>query len=507
MRKSNERLRHQLEVQAIQIEEFLDRHKVQAEVEGGMVRSRSISFDLNTQLAAGIEKLRGLGSELASTLGASEVSITEYDDRLRIDVQQPESHSVDLVDLLDALPENSAMTAVLGLDVEDRPVLLNLMAEDMNNILIAGGPESGKTALLRTFALSIALQNRQSQVQMAILDVPSNNRGRSRKPNLYPLNYLPHVMFTVVESLREAAEALNFLVSEVEYRIEQEVSSPLLGLIIDDVDKLVEIGGMPIIEPLTYLLEEGVNAGLRIILGASSPNKGEIRQLLKHNVPVRLVGKVADSSTARALTGVPDSQAEYLMGQGDFIAVSNGMILPFQAAFLTEYDLHLILDNLHRQNQRVILAQPIEVRPTLNTMNEATEQPQYFEFNSNKRQASLEPPTDQKPDRQNTIVLEADNQAKVRPWTQSNEEIEEAEWEEIDGEEYEDWENEEQEEAVIEIWGGTRDLSADNSDDSDWDDESDENETKLQIWSDSRPISSNGSLSKRDADEIAFDWD
>jgi DNA segregation ATPase FtsK/SpoIIIE-like protein len=314
-------------------------------------------------------------------------------------------------------------------------------------------------------------------------------------------------MFTVVESLREAAEALNFLVSEVEYRIEQEVSSPLLGLIIDDVDKLVEIGGMPIIEPLTYLLEEGVNAGLRIILGASSPNKGEIRQLLKHNVPVRLVGKVADSSTARALTGVPDSQAEYLMGQGDFIAVSNGMILPFQAAFLTEYDLHLILDNLHRQNQRVILAQPIEVRPTLNTMNEATEQPQYFEFNSNKRQASLEPTTNQKPDRQNTIVLEANNQAKVRPWTQSNEEIEEAEWEEIDGEEYEDWENEEQEEAVIEIWGGTRDLSADNSDDSEWDDESDENETKLQIWSDSRPISSNGSLSKRDADEIAFDWD
>lgn len=509
MRKSNERLRHQLEVQSIQIEEFLHRHEVPAEVEGGTVRSRWVSFDLNTQLSAGLDKLRGLGNELASTLGVSDISITSQDDRLRIDIKQPDNHPVDLLDLLDALPNISPMTATLGLDEENRPVLLNLLADDIVNILVAGGPEAGKTALLRTFAISLALQNRQSQIQMAVIDVPANNHGNSRKPGLYPLNYLPHVMFTVVESLMEAAEALNFLVSEIEYRMEQEVSSPLLVLIIDDVDELVEMGGQPIIEPLTYLLEEGVNAGLRIILSASDPNRNNIRPLLRNTTPVRLVGQVSDASMARAVSGVPDSQAEYLMGQGDFVAVSNGMLLPFQAAFITDYDLHLILDKLHRQSQPVMVAQPVPVRPTLNSAAEEDEQPQYFEFSSQNRRASLNAPSKPNQNGKTTRVLEAATQPKIHHWKQEEQVIEDAEWEEMDEEA--GWDETDDEENGIEIWGGYQDLSpsGDDDDESLNDDEDDEDEDRqIEVWSKPRQIDNrrNNRISKID-DEIAFDWD
>jgi DNA segregation ATPase FtsK/SpoIIIE-like protein len=507
MRKSNERLRHQLEVQSIQIEEFLNRHEVPAEVAGGMVRSRWVSFDLNTQIAAGIEKLRGLRNELASTLGASDVSITHYDDRLRIAVKQPDSHPVDLLDLMDALPESSPMTATLGLDEADRPVLLNLLADDIVNILVAGGPEAGKTALLRTFALSLALENRQSQIQMAILDVAVDGRSRNRKPSLYPLNYLPHVMFTVVETLREAAEALNFLVSEVEYRIEQEVTWPLLVLMIDDVDQLVEMGGRPIIEPLTYLLEEGVNAGMRIVLGASNPDSNAIRPLLKNSVPVRLVGQLSDATTARAITGIPDSQAEYLRGQGDFIAVSNGMVLPFQAAFITDYDLHLVLDKLHRQSQPVMVAQPLTVRPTLAPPDEEHEQAQFFEFNSQDRRANLGTPGNSSRYDSPPQVIEATNRPNVRRWDEKEGRIEEAVWEEIDEDE-DDWEAEaedEENETIIDIWAGFEDKSEDEDDD--WEEDDDETDTAIEVWSTPKKPDNGRAVTKSDSQEIEFDWD
>jgi DNA segregation ATPase FtsK/SpoIIIE-like protein len=513
MRKSDERLRHQLEVQSIQIEEFLNRHQVSAEVAGGTVRSRWVSFDLNTQLAAGIDKIRGLGQELASTLGASDVSITQYDDRLRIAVKQADNHPVDLLDLMDALPDMAPMTAALGLDDADRPVLLNLLAEDIVNILVAGGPEAGKTALLRTFALSLALQNRQSQIQMAILDVQANNKGQQRKPSLYPLNYLPHVMFTVVETLREAAEALNFLVTEVEYRIEQEVMSPLLVLMIDDADKLVEMGGLPIIEPLAYLLEEGVSAGMRIILGASNPNSNAIRPLIKNSFPTRLVGRVGGASAARATTGIADSRAEYLQGQGDFVAVSNGTVLPFQAAFITDYDLHLLLDKLHRQSQPVMLARPLSVRPSLDDGEEEPDEPQYFEFNSQNRRARLEPPAEVAQNGKSPRVIEPNIRTTIIPANKDEEieTIEDGDWEEIEDDNVE-WEGDEKEETVIDIWAGYRETYNDVPEEEGWGaEEADDDDPGMDItiWSSGSVPSTNNNrtITRLDPDEIAFDWD
>ena len=511
MKNSNERLRHQLEVQSIQIEEFMTRHDVPGEVAGGTVRSQWVNFDLNTQISAGLDKLRHLGTELASTLGASNVSIIQQDDRLRIAVKQPKTHAVDLLDLMEALSVNTRMTATLGLDVADRPVLLNLLADDIVNILVAGDSEAGKTALLRTFALSLALRNKQSQVQMAILDVGDANRGGKNKPTLYPLNYLPHVMFNIVENFREAADALAFLVSEVNYRIEQAVAWPLLILIIDNADHLVEMGGQPIIESLTYLLEEGENAGMRIVLGASKPDSASLRPLLKNTMPVRLVGRVADASAARAVTGVPDSQAEYLMGQGDFIAVSNGMILPFQAAYINDYDLHLILDKLHRQSQPVMLAQPMMIRPSTDDLDEEIEsESQTFEFNSHQRRAKLSSGEGSSSKPAAKQLIESTHKATVKPWDDQQDLIEEAVWEEIDEDE-DDWFNEGEEsedELVIDIWNDLENSSMIVPDEDEMAISDMGQDLPIEVWSKPKNVEpKSNSIGKSYSDEIEFEWE
>ncbi|MCB8935783.1 MAG: hypothetical protein H6663_09985 [Candidatus Promineofilum sp.] len=79
---SEARLRHQLDVQSQQISRVLTHHRVPATITGGTVRSRLVSFELQTQIAAGLEKILGLKRDLGSALG------------VRIWVSQPQQQPI-----------------------------------------------------------------------------------------------------------------------------------------------------------------------------------------------------------------------------------------------------------------------------------------------------------------------------------------------------------------------------------------------------------------------------
>jgi hypothetical protein len=64
------------------------------------------------------------------------------------------------------------------------------------------------------------------------------------------------------------------------------------------------------------------------------------------HVPLRLVGCVPDQVTAAYLTGQPHSQAERLLGGGDFLAIAPGLFTHFQAASLDRYDWAFCLEQL-----------------------------------------------------------------------------------------------------------------------------------------------------------------
>ncbi|MCI0399384.1 MAG: DNA translocase FtsK [Chloroflexi bacterium] len=386
-------MRHQLEIQSMQIEEVFTRHEVPAEVQGGMVHSRWVSFDLQASLAAGLERLRTLKDDLKATLGAPDVRIENQDGRLRVVVRQPQPHPVDLLDLVEALGSPYPLTAALGLAEDGRPVLLNLLAPEVTHVLIAGNVAAGKSGLLRTFALSLALQNKQSQVQLVVIE-GSQPAAPGQRSELVSLVYLPHMLLPVMDQVEEVAEALAFLEREVQYRKEQAITRPLLVVLVDDLYELVEAGGAPVAEPLARLLGEGAAAGVRLVMatdllaGDSPPDL--LRSLLRHHFAIRLVGQTPDAETARAMAGIPDSRAEYLLGRGDFVAVSGDAVVPFQAAYLGDSDLHLTVERLHRQQQPVMLAQPVQMRPSL-TLADAPEEPQLFRL-SRSGAASLEPP-------------------------------------------------------------------------------------------------------------------
>jgi DNA segregation ATPase FtsK/SpoIIIE-like protein len=55
--------------------------------------------------------------------------------------------------------------------------------------------------------------------------------------------------------------------------------------------------------------------------------------MMKANFPVRLVGSVVSPEDAKVAAGVAGTEAERLLGRGDFLLVAKGQVIRFQAAY------------------------------------------------------------------------------------------------------------------------------------------------------------------------------
>lgn len=358
----SERLKHKLEVQATGIERVFVRHKIPASVQGGTVRPLWTSFDLQAQLATGFHHLRELKRDLMKTLGVPEVRIVHGENGLQLEIRNPAGPAVDLLELINHLPSVKSGVVVLGVAEDDRPVLLNLQADDTHHVCIVGDSAAGKTTLLRTIALSLALTHKQSQIQLVA--VGSLQPEADQRLELTPLNYLPHMLSAVFSDLPAIAESLTFLANEVAYRREHGVKSPRIVLLIDDLDSLFADGGRPIQEPIQMLIRKGAAVGIHCMLVIHNPQLAY--DLWPAGQVIRLVGKLADNGQAELATGRSDLHAEHLLGQGDFLAVSGHTALRFQAAFVDDYAIHHSLNRLHHRQQPTMVAQPYWLRPHLN---------------------------------------------------------------------------------------------------------------------------------------------
>lgn len=359
-----ERLRHQLEIQSLHIEQALRRHRVEAQVDGGQVEAERVRFEIRAALAGGLERLRELSYDLAAALGVENVALERRGEgRWRLTVEQ-KSPSVTLPALLDRLGGLSPLTALLGLTEEEQPFLLDLTRRNTTHILVAGSEGAGKSTLLRTMALSLALGSRQSDLQLVLME-PEAIMAYHGDALLPPLGLLPHTLAPVVDRLEDIIEILHFLVQEADYRAAMRQHRPHIAVFMDDVDLLLDAGRAKIREPLHQLLRHGRASAIHLVMSARSTRNSVLGKVIKAYAPMRLVGRVADSFEARSATGLPDTGTENLLSAGDFLALNPDIALRFQAATISAYDLHHFINRLLRPEKQVLLAQSFDPRPTL----------------------------------------------------------------------------------------------------------------------------------------------
>ncbi len=324
--------------------------------------------DVVAQVKQGWQQLWTFGQEVLHSLGVAD-TMTGAPERKRSWPETTEDYPVALLELLEYVPELPPATAVLGLTLEGQPVLLDLQQGDVTHVLVCGRENAGKTMLLQTMMLSLALTNRQARLQLVVIDhIPgdllpeADASGGSTWENF---NYLPHMLAPVMHQVTEAADALSFLVQEMEYRLRQKINTPVIVLAVDRLVSLLEDGGQPVLDPLIRLAQRGADAGIHLLAATRRASAESLHNLLRANLTLRLVGQVDDARQAQAAAGIADSQAEYLLGTGDFLAIVGDEPTPFQAAAFGRQDMDNCLQRLQQQPTVRIMAYPLSTRPRL----------------------------------------------------------------------------------------------------------------------------------------------
>jgi S-DNA-T family DNA segregation ATPase FtsK/SpoIIIE len=392
-------MREKLEFQADRIEAVLSLHKISARVTGGTVTPRWIRFQVLPMIGAKISKIKGLNEELAAALDAPNCRVSRRGAAVDIEVPRDDPTPVHLLPLyreIDGGEGGTAgippVTAVLGLAEDGAPLLIRLPSPDVAHILVAGTTGSGKTALMQTMILSLAMAN------PAPSPFAGEGGGGLRLMLIDPKGYafdvfqgLPHLARDVIREADEAAEALQSLVHLMERQGNvngsgdgngsalgghpQTVQTPrarpvCVVVVIDELADLLMVGGQPIQWALTRLTQRGREAGIHIVAATQKPSAEILGPLIKANFPVRLVGRVTSASDARTASGWSGTGAERLMGRGDFLAVAEGRVIRFQAAYVSPEEIREEVAYL-AQNEAVTPSVPVSWTRPLARLAEA----------------------------------------------------------------------------------------------------------------------------------------
>jgi S-DNA-T family DNA segregation ATPase FtsK/SpoIIIE len=376
---SEARLRHQLGVQSRQINRVLSSHQVPASVAGGEVRPKVVSFDIQTQIAAGLERIRGLKGDLISALGVGDVALSRDDGQWRLQVARPEDPPVPLLRLLASIPDLPPKTAAIGLAESGQPVTARFSADGIGHILIAGEPNAGKTNLLRTIAVSLALTNRQSDLQLQVMNPQlfDGDQGSLRSNPLLPLGYLPHMLTDPAWGPEACESIIHFLAEEMAYRRRERAHNPRIIVLMDHAMTYLEHSAPAARDDFLRLLQYGAQAGIHLVMATDRPDSPLIDSTIKTSLSVRVIGRLSDAGIARKIAGVKLDQAPLLYGEGDFLAVDSDGVTYFQAAYIGDYDLHMKLAELFDQPRPRLLAQPYSARPRV-AKKKAKATPQSF---------------------------------------------------------------------------------------------------------------------------------
>lgn len=350
------------ELQAARIEAVLSAHKVPARVWQATVTPRFVRFDVTTALGTRINKVSSLAEELAFSLGAQAARVYREGGVLHVEVPRDTPRTVTLTNLCARLNNVPPNCAVLGVDEGGAPLLLRLDSPDVAHVLIAGTTGSGKTALLRTSLLSLAMYNHPGRLQLVLIDP----KGRG----LSALTELPHVWRPrewptgggVVAGVEEAAALLDLLVAEMVRRDAAGHNLPVLIVAIDELADLLQAGGKRVGEALTRLTQRGREAGIHVVAATQRPAATLMGGLAKANFPVRLVGSVVSPEDAKIAAGVGGSGAERLLGRGDFVLVAKGQVIRFQAAYAGSSEMEEIVAQIRAGGRRRRTWQPAQLQ-------------------------------------------------------------------------------------------------------------------------------------------------
>jgi DNA segregation ATPase FtsK/SpoIIIE, S-DNA-T family len=350
---------------AARLVEALGHLGVQAQVIGAVAGPHITRYEL--QLAPGVKmaKVANLKNDLAYALAATEIRIlAPIPGKRAVGVEVPNRHRriVTLGDVLgDAPAGSSPLTVWLGKDVSGKAISADLAK--MPHLLVAGTTGAGKSGCVNAMLSSILLRATPDEVRLVLVD-----------PKQVELNHyeaIPHLLTPVITSPRMAANALQNLVREMEWRYgvmsvkrtrslvelnkvrikEGDQALPYILCVIDELADLMMVAPADVEDSIIRLAQKARAVGIHLVLATQSPRVDVITGMIKANVPSRIAFAVSSQTDSRVI--LDQNGAESLLGQGDmlFSPVGSSRLQRIQGAYIDEPQIEALTAFWARQGE------------------------------------------------------------------------------------------------------------------------------------------------------------
>ena len=243
--------------QADEIESALTRLALPARVDGGVIRENHVRYHLTPAIGTQPLEVAELADDVAQEIGVKDLRVLREAGELAIEVPLEHAAGLRLLPLIQTLPRLRPLSALVGMTTSGRPLVLELDRTVSWHVLIQAPAGAGKSELLRTLAISLALSSRPTQASFLAVDLG----GRE----LACLDSLPHTLIDVASDAACAVELLDGVVGEIDRRTQSGGNQPQLVLFIDDLDWLRDQLGASMSGRLASILEGGLNGGVHLI--------------------------------------------------------------------------------------------------------------------------------------------------------------------------------------------------------------------------------------------------
>jgi DNA segregation ATPase FtsK/SpoIIIE, S-DNA-T family len=244
-----------------------------------------------------------------------------------LEVNRPKIETLHIEDVQWQAQPFVALAGVSYLTKQGQPLTWNITDPSTPHALVAGSSGSGKSNLLLSLALSLAMGTPPDRLSIYVVD-----GGNS---TLLELGKLPHArqLATDTDEAIALVAHIKALVLERKVKSMTNPDSRCL-LVVDELANLMAVMEKKTVEAfqadLAVIAAEGRKFGIHMLVCTQKPLAEVTGSLAKSNMAVRFVGSMSSKIDANTAAGSAGTGAERLAGKGDFIRVIGGNVRRFQ---------------------------------------------------------------------------------------------------------------------------------------------------------------------------------
>ncbi len=362
-----------LKTTAAALRKALSDHGVDARITGVVSGPSVTRFEIELAPGVKVQKLSALSNDIAYALATPDVRLlVPIPGRSAIGVEVPnvQRRIVRLGDILsspEARGDHGPLVVGLGMDISGKPCFLDLA--ELPHVLIAGATGAGKSSCINSMITSLLTRARPEDLKLVLVD--------PKRVELRQYEGAPHLLTRVITDPKKAAEALKWVVAEMDRRYDllaeaevRDISGyaakwrmgpldpkefdlfPYLVVVVDELNDLMMVAGREVEMAIVRIAQMARAVGIHLVLATQRPSVNVITGVIKANVPSRLAFSVASQTDSRVI--IDSVGAEKLVGQGDMLVVTARQPRPqrIQGAWVDEAEIARVVSWVTRQGRR-----------------------------------------------------------------------------------------------------------------------------------------------------------